>query len=389
MAMSYRITSPGPGQLAMESDHGVEQPVDRQPLRLEVDPEVGREEEVGLARLDGDAGRDPPAVEIPGAGEDVVLGDDPAGRHRPRLPLDGQDPVDQHQRLVGEPDAGRVGVDRGELGPEDVADPSRRRTPGTGPRSSAGAGRRAERGLGCRSGRSRTHCRHRPRRSRSISSIWKAICRAIAWPIPPEARRNASCAPARADLGGEDLAERRVGHREGSDGGEVRHRGGLPRLERVDRRPSSGGCREIGPRPSPSPKGEGAKLTVRQREPAFRPLPSRERVGEGPTAGRQGAIASATGRAEARTADRPPRPGSSAPWVRFPRPGPPAIEPARSTGYRSAISRPRTARKAATGSRSAGQAATARCGRPSRISPIIRVQEPPGPTSTKARTPSS
>jgi len=62
----------------VEGDDRVEQAVDGEPLGLEVDSKERREEQVGLARLDGDAGGDPPAVEIPGAGEDVVLGDHPA-----------------------------------------------------------------------------------------------------------------------------------------------------------------------------------------------------------------------------------------------------------------------------------------------------------------------
>ncbi len=108
----------GAGQAPVEGHDRVEQAVDGMPLGDEVDPEVAGEEQVGLTRLDGDAGRDPAAVEIPGAGEDVMLGDDPPARHRTRLPFDREDPIDQHQRLVGEPDPGRVRVDRRELGAE-------------------------------------------------------------------------------------------------------------------------------------------------------------------------------------------------------------------------------------------------------------------------------
>ena len=67
------------GQAAVEGHDGVEQAIDGQAARLEVDAEVARQEQVGLARLDGDAGGNPAAVEIPGAGLDVVLGDDAAG----------------------------------------------------------------------------------------------------------------------------------------------------------------------------------------------------------------------------------------------------------------------------------------------------------------------
>src|SRR5207245_102857 len=64
----------GPGQAAMERDCRVEQAVDREAARAEVDPEIAREKQVRLPGLDGNARRDPAAVEVPGAGVDVVLG---------------------------------------------------------------------------------------------------------------------------------------------------------------------------------------------------------------------------------------------------------------------------------------------------------------------------
>ena len=112
----------GAGRLAMERHDGVEQAVDGQPPGHEVDAEIGREEQVGLPRLDRDARGNPAAVEIPAAGQDVVLGDDPSARQRPRLALDRHDPVHQHQRLVRQPDPRRMGVDRGELGAEHRGD---------------------------------------------------------------------------------------------------------------------------------------------------------------------------------------------------------------------------------------------------------------------------
>ena len=54
------------GQAAVEGDHGVEQAVDRQAAGDEVDAQVAGEEQVGLAGLDGDAGGDAAAVQIPG-----------------------------------------------------------------------------------------------------------------------------------------------------------------------------------------------------------------------------------------------------------------------------------------------------------------------------------
>ena len=64
--------------------------------------------------------RPPSRYQAPG--QDVVLGDDPPARQRPRLALDRDDPVDEHQRLVGQPDPRRMRVDRGELGAEHRAD---------------------------------------------------------------------------------------------------------------------------------------------------------------------------------------------------------------------------------------------------------------------------
>src|SRR5208283_6172374 len=103
------------GQSAVEGDGRVEQTVNRQPLGDEVDAQIAGEEEVRLTRLDRDGGRDSAGVEIPVAGKDVVLGDDPPARKRPRLPLDRHDPVYQHERLVGKPHPRGMAVDRGIL----------------------------------------------------------------------------------------------------------------------------------------------------------------------------------------------------------------------------------------------------------------------------------
>ena len=88
------MTSPAAGQPAVKRHRRVQQPVDRQPLRLEIDAEVAAEEQVGLACFDRDAGRDPAAVEIPGTWLDHVLGDDAAAlaaiAARPRSTGSGQ-----------------------------------------------------------------------------------------------------------------------------------------------------------------------------------------------------------------------------------------------------------------------------------------------------------
>ena len=85
----------------MKGHHGVQEPVDGQALRLGVDTQVAREEQVGLSRLDGDARGETPAVQIPGALEHIVLRHDPSGAHGLGLCLDLQDAVDEHERLIG------------------------------------------------------------------------------------------------------------------------------------------------------------------------------------------------------------------------------------------------------------------------------------------------
>ena len=117
------MTAPGPGKAAVERHDGVEQAIDRQALGLEVDAEIAGEEQVGLARLDRDAGGNPPAVEIPGVGTDVVLGDDPAVLESDR----GSPSIARMRSTSINGSSGRrtrVGwrVDRGELGAEHRAD---------------------------------------------------------------------------------------------------------------------------------------------------------------------------------------------------------------------------------------------------------------------------
>ena len=85
---------PGGGQVAVEFDGRVEQAVGAAAAHDEVDPEPGREEEVGLAGLDRDAHRRPAAVEVPRVGQDVVLGDDAPRPEAPLVPVDLQDAVD-------------------------------------------------------------------------------------------------------------------------------------------------------------------------------------------------------------------------------------------------------------------------------------------------------
>ncbi|MNS35798.1 hypothetical protein D3C72_679650 [compost metagenome] len=110
------------GQAAVEGDDRIEQAVTGQPLGDVVDAQIGGEEQIGLAGFDGDARRDAAAVEVPGARHDVVLGDDAPRGHRPGLAFDGEDAIDEHERLVGQAHAGGVGIDSREGLAEDLGD---------------------------------------------------------------------------------------------------------------------------------------------------------------------------------------------------------------------------------------------------------------------------
>ena len=77
----------GAGQAAMERDDGVEQPVDGQPARGEVDAEIAGQEQVGLPGFDGDAGRDAPPSRYHAPGRmscSVTTRPEPATAARPR-----------------------------------------------------------------------------------------------------------------------------------------------------------------------------------------------------------------------------------------------------------------------------------------------------------------
>ena len=98
-------------QLSVERHHGVEQAVDGEALRPEVDAEKTGEKQVGLARFDRDARGASTVVEVPAPGVNGVVGDDPAPRHRLRLALDVQHTVDEHQRTFGQSHPRRELVD--------------------------------------------------------------------------------------------------------------------------------------------------------------------------------------------------------------------------------------------------------------------------------------
>ena len=54
-------------QIAVKRHRRIKQPIDRQPFRDEINPQIAGQKEVGLAGFDGDADGNAPAVEIPRA----------------------------------------------------------------------------------------------------------------------------------------------------------------------------------------------------------------------------------------------------------------------------------------------------------------------------------
>ena len=109
-------------QTAMESDHGIQQPVDRLAFAPEIDPQITGKEQVGLTGLDRDAGRNTAAIKIPAIGRHIVLSDHTGAGHRARLALDRHDAVDQHQGVVGQAHPDPIRVDFVESRTQHAAD---------------------------------------------------------------------------------------------------------------------------------------------------------------------------------------------------------------------------------------------------------------------------
>ena len=94
----------------METNLCVEKAIHREPTRLEINAEEAGQKQIRLPRLDRDARRNAPAVEIPGACVNIVLRHDASVRHRARLAFDGRDAVHKLQRRIRQPHACREGI---------------------------------------------------------------------------------------------------------------------------------------------------------------------------------------------------------------------------------------------------------------------------------------
>ncbi len=103
----------GTRQSAVKGNDCIQQAVHRQPPGDEIDSQVAGEEQVGLARFHGDAGRYAAAIQVPGIGVDIMLGHDPARGHGFCFAFKGHDPVHQHERFIGQAHPGRKGVGLG------------------------------------------------------------------------------------------------------------------------------------------------------------------------------------------------------------------------------------------------------------------------------------
>ena len=107
-----------PRQAAMKTDFRIQQAVRRAPAGLKIDPQIARQEQVGLPGFDCNARGDAPAIEVPRVAVNIMLGHHAALRHRQRLAFDGKDSINQHQRLIRQAHPGRERVGRREPRPE-------------------------------------------------------------------------------------------------------------------------------------------------------------------------------------------------------------------------------------------------------------------------------
>ena len=376
----------------MKRDDRVDQPVDGQPLRPEVDPEERGQEQVGLPGLDGYARRDAAGVEVPPVAVDTVVGDHPATSQRPRLTFNTEDVIDQHERTVRQSDASRMPIDHIEHGTEDGPDPPAGELEavvgGECPRHLGGSGRhprgfgrrgfkrpghdrRLGRDLGRRGGRARDTRGQIPgqigvqlqrdrghvgeprlgpqERGMSMTRRHLRVGDAVTNGTSP-ADRAGVCddKPALADTGGGPAGWPALVVSGGADGASTRAA------------TTGGGRVELGWAGS----GSWASPTTAAGCGAGTLSGSPTGIVTVGPAGRAGSACPAH-------ADMPP------------------YSSARSTETRSAIRLARHRMSSDNSSCRGAVTARVRCGRPARVADTIRVVELPGPTSTNTRTPSA
>jgi len=107
---------------AMKCYGRIEKPVDCEPLGREIDSKPTGQEEISLPSFDRESSGHPVSVKIPGAGEDVVLGDYAPRPKAPLFALYENDPVDEVQRFIWQPNSCRISVERGKIFTERIPD---------------------------------------------------------------------------------------------------------------------------------------------------------------------------------------------------------------------------------------------------------------------------
>ena len=91
----------GSGKVIMEDHLCIEQSIDREPLSVKIGTEKSTEEQVCLATFDGDGCRNSTGVQIPAVRLNIMSRDDASRSKSEGFPFHFEDPIDQHQWLVG------------------------------------------------------------------------------------------------------------------------------------------------------------------------------------------------------------------------------------------------------------------------------------------------
>lgn len=89
------------GKVIMEDHLCIEQSIDGEPLSVKIGTEKSAQEQVCLATFDGDRCRNSTGVQIPAVWLNIMSRDDASRSKGEGLPFQFEDPIDQHQWLVG------------------------------------------------------------------------------------------------------------------------------------------------------------------------------------------------------------------------------------------------------------------------------------------------
>ena len=98
------------GERAVVGEVTAEQAIDSLTLVDEIDAHPGREQQVGLTRLDEQPGEHAAVMQVPSALADIGLGPDASGAEHAGFRVDAGDTVGQQQRRLGHSNLTRVAV---------------------------------------------------------------------------------------------------------------------------------------------------------------------------------------------------------------------------------------------------------------------------------------